>query len=163
MPKRLLPVATVLMLGMCAAATSSAQNADSLTSVRAEDVLVRVRRYTSNDVKSARALADSLVSALPATATVMPEALFAKASIAPSAAEAERDYARIVTDYRFASRVPDALMRLALLESARNNRVSALRHLERLLRDHSDAPVRSRARGSERFGLVASSGAHRGA
>ena len=124
---------------------ATAQNSDSLTSARAEEVLARVRRFTTSDVPAARVLADSLVNALPATATVMPTALFAKASIAPSAAEAERDYARIVNDYRFAPQVPDALMRLALLESARNNRTGALRHLDRLLRDHSDAPVRSRA------------------
>jgi cell division protein FtsN len=96
-------------------------------------------------VNAARVLADSLVTALPNSSFVMPEALFAKASIAPSAAEAERDYSRIVNEFRFSPRVPDALMRLGLLESARNNRVSALRHLERLLRDHNDAPVRSRA------------------
>lgn len=123
----------------------SAQSADSTTTVRATDALARVRRYTTSDVGAARALADSLVTTMPAGATAMPDALFARASIAPSAAEAERDYARIVTDYRFAARVPDALMRLALLESARNNGVMALRHLERLLRDHNDAPVRSRA------------------
>ena len=122
-----------------------AQTADSVISARAEDVLVRVRRYTSSDVPAARVLADSLVNALPSTASAMPAALFAKASIAPSAAEAERGYERIVNDYRFASQVPDALMRLALLENARNNRTGALRHLDRLLRDHSDAPVRSRA------------------
>ncbi len=122
-----------------------AQNADSLTTARAEDVLIRVRRLTANDVAAARALVDSLVVTLPASATVMPEALFAKASIAASAIEAERDYGRIVREYKFSSRVPDALMRLALLESARNNRVMALRHLDQLLRDHSDAPVRSRA------------------
>ena len=122
-----------------------AQNADSVTTARAEDVLARVRRYTSNNVASARTLADSLVAALPSGASILPEALFAKASIAPSAAEAERDYTLIVNEHRFAARVPDALMRLAVLESARNNRVMALRHLERLLRDHSDAPVRSRA------------------
>ncbi len=122
-----------------------AQNADSLTTARAEDVLIRVRRFTTNDVAAARVLVDSLVVTLPAAATVMPEALFAKASIAPSAIEAERDYGRIVKDYRFSGRVPDALMRLALLESARNNRIMALRHLDQLLRNHSDAPVRSRA------------------
>lgn len=122
-----------------------AQAPDSVISARAEEVMVRVRRYTSSDVAAARALADSLVNALPSTASAMPAALFTKASIAPSAAEAERGYERIVNDYRFAAQVPDALMRLALLESARNNRTGALRHLDRLLRDHSDAPVRSRA------------------
>ncbi len=140
--------ALCVVLGVVSAMMPSrlrAQNADSITTARAEDVLARVRRYTSSDVVSARALADSLVAALPRGATILPEALFAKASIAPSAAEAERDYTVIVNDFRFAARVPDALMRLAVLESARNNRVMALRHLERLLRDHSDAPVRSRA------------------
>ncbi len=125
--------------------TAQAQNADSMTTVKAEEVLVRVRRYTSSDIVSARALVDSLVITLPAGAAVMPEALFAKASIAPSAAEAERDYRRIVNEFKFANRVPDALMRLALLESARNNRYGALQHLDRLLRDHGTSPVRSRA------------------
>jgi len=135
----------MLLIALRCATPLSAQNVDSLQTARAEDVLGRVRRYTSGDVQAARALADSLVRGLPADASAMPEALFAKASIAASAAEAERDYARIVTEYRFAARVPDALMRLAILESARNNRGGALRHLDRLMRDHGDSPVRSRA------------------
>jgi len=122
-----------------------AQSADSLLTIRSTDVLTRVRRYTTSDVGTARAIADSLVRALPADASAMPEALFAKASIASSAADAETDYSRIVNEYRFSMRVPDALMRLALLEGARNNRTGALRHLDRLLRDHSESAVRSRA------------------
>ena len=133
-----------LVLGMPLVALH-AQSADSLTNARADDVLARVRRYTSSDVSAARTLADSLVTSLPAGSASLPAALFAKASIAPSAAEAERDYSRIVNEFRFAPQVPDALMRLALLESARNNRAGALKSLDRLLRDHSDAAVRSRA------------------
>ena len=139
------PVCAILLCTLPIAAPVYAQSRDSLLSVRVEEVLVRVRRYTSSDVAQARALADSLVSALPADASALPEALFAKASIAASASDAERDYARIVDQHHFAPRVPDALMRLALLESARNNRVGALRRLDQLLRDHGDAPVRSRA------------------
>ena len=135
----------LLVVTLCPTAVTYAQNADAAHTARAEDVLARVRRYTSGDVQAARALADSLVGALPADATVMPEALFAKASIAASAADAARDYSRIVTDYRFAARVSDALMRLAILESARNNRPGALGHLDRLLRDHGESVVRSRA------------------
>jgi SPOR domain len=122
-----------------------AQNADSMMTARAEEALVRMRRYSASDMGAARMLADSLVSALPINATIFAEVLFAKAAIAPSAFAAERDYKRIVNEFRFAPRVPDALMRLALLESARNNRSGALRYLDRLLRDHSDAPMRSRA------------------
>lgn len=131
--------------GAMLAAPLAAQGADSVVSARAADALARVRRLTSSDVGGARSVADSLVNALPAESSAMPEALFARASIAASAAEAERDYTRIVTDFRFAPKVPDALMRLAVLESARNNRAGALKHLDRLLRDHGDSPARSRA------------------
>ena len=123
----------------------AAQSADSLLTMRTNEAFNRIRRVTSSDVAMARTIADSLVRALPNDATVMPEALFARASIAPSAADAERDYSRVVNEYRFAPRVPDALMRLALLEGARSNQAGALRHLDRLLRDHSDSPMRSRA------------------
>jgi hypothetical protein len=134
-----------LTLALLPATASQAQHPDSVLTLRAAEVLVRIRRATSSDVIVARSLADSLVRALPANATIMPEALFAKASIAASAADAETDYSRITNDYRFSPRVPDALMRLALLEGARNNRTGALRHLDRLLRDHSESAVRSRA------------------
>jgi hypothetical protein len=139
------PVVLALGLALAPLPALQAQGADAQLTARAEEVLARVRRLTTGDVAQARTVADSLVRALPADAAVMPEALFAKASIAPSASDAETDYARIVNEYRFASRVPDALMRLALLESARNNRAGALRHLDRLLRDHSESAVRSRA------------------
>jgi hypothetical protein len=138
-------VVRALLLAALPVVCVHGQNADAQTTARAEDVMIRIRRMTSADVSGARQLADSLVSALPAGASVLPEALFSKASIAASAADAERDYTRIVDEHRFAPRVPDALMRLALLENARNNRTGALRHLDRLLRDHGDAPVRSRA------------------
>jgi DedD protein len=134
-----------LLLCIATSRLGAQQPTDSVTTMRAEDVLTRVRRYATIDVALARTLADSLVRALPADATVIPQALFARASIAASAADAERDYGRIVNEYRFSSRVPDALMRLAVLESARNNRAAALRHLDRLLREHGDAPARSRA------------------
>jgi cell division protein FtsN len=144
---RTIVIAMLGVVTVCSAPRVAAQtqNVDSIMVVRADDALARIRRYASTDVVVARTLADSLVTALPASSRLLPDALFAKASIAASAAEAERDYTRIVTEHRFAARVPDALMRLALLESARNNRTSALRHLDRLLRDHADSPARARA------------------
>ncbi len=123
----------------------SQPSADSMMQARGEDVLTRVRRYTTSDIRAARMLADSLVTALPPASPLVPEALFSRASIAANAADAERDYSRIITDHRFAARVPDALMRLAVLENARNDRAAALRHLDRLLRDHGDSPARARA------------------
>ena len=145
MHKRAFAFAACAVIVSIPATRAAAQNFDSVQTIRVEEVLVRVRRLTSSDVAAARAVVDSLVVTMPPGAAAMPEALFAKASIAPSAIEAERDYTRIVNDHKFSPRVPDALMRLALLESARNNRYGALKHLERLLKDYSDAPVRARA------------------
>ena len=145
MHKRAFAFAACAVIVSITATRAAAQNFDSAQTIRVEEVLVRVRRLTSSDVAAARAVVDSLVVTMPPGAAAMPEALFAKASIAPSAIEAERDYTRIVNDHKFSPRVPDALMRLALLESARNNRYGALKHLERLLKDYSDAPVRARA------------------
>ncbi len=145
MHKRAFAFAACAVIAGIPVTRAAAQNFDSVQTIRVEEVLVRVRRLTSSDVAAARAVVDSLVVTMPPGAAAMPEALFAKASIAPSAIEAERDYSRIVNDHKFSPRVPDALMRLALLESARNNRYGALKHLERLLKDYSDAPVRARA------------------
>jgi cell division protein FtsN len=145
MTRSLMRSLMLLAFGGLTVATLQAQNADSMTTARVEESLVRMRRLSANDIGVARMLADSLVASVPLNATVFAELLFAKASIAPSAGAAQRDYLRIVNEYRFSTRVPDALMRLAVLENARNNRAGSLRHLDRLLRDHSDAPVRSRA------------------
>ncbi|MBC7841481.1 MAG: hypothetical protein H7099_04185, partial [Gemmatimonadaceae bacterium] len=145
MLERVRVLAVLAIVAGVATLPAAAQNADSVHTQRVEEVLSRVRRLTSSDVAAARAVVDSLVVTMPPGASAMPEALFAKASIAPSAIEAERDYSRIVNEHKFSPRVPDALMRLALLESARNNRYGALKHLERLLKEYSDAPVRSRA------------------
>ncbi|MCU0627690.1 MAG: SPOR domain-containing protein [Gemmatimonadaceae bacterium] len=105
-----------------------------------EQALQRVKRLTTANVVGARALADSLVRAL-----AQAEALFARASIAANAAEAEADYERVARFHPLSPRVPDALMRLAVLESSRSDRAGALRHLDRLLREHGDSPPRARA------------------
>ena len=122
-----------------------AQGQPADTTDRVSGVLARVRRMTTGDVAGARGVVDSLVRALPDGEPMLAEALFARASIAASAAEAEQDYGRLVRLHPLSSRVPDALMRLAVLESARNDRASALRHLDRLLREHGDSPPRARA------------------
>lgn len=122
-----------------------AQDARNEQVERMEAALVRVRRMTTSDVAGARVLADSLVRALPDAEPAQAEALFARASVAGSAAEAEQDYERLVLAHPLSGRVPDALMRLAVLESARGDRGGALRHLDRLLREYGDSPPRARA------------------
>lgn len=59
---------------------------------------------------------------------------------------AERDFLRIVVEFRGGSYSDDALFRLAHFEEAEQEYEGAVRHLENLLRDHADSPLTSDAR-----------------
>jgi tetratricopeptide (TPR) repeat protein len=102
-----------------------------------DSALTRISRLVSTgDRQGARHLADSLVGAMPSDARNYPEALYWRAFTAANAAEAERDYLRLAIEYPLAPRSEDALLLLSQLEFARGDRAAALRHLDRLLRDH---------------------------
>jgi hypothetical protein len=73
------------------------------------------------------------------------EAVFWRAVLAGTAADAEMDYRRIVVDYPRSPRVEDALIRLSQLEIARANYDGALRHLNTLITDYPQSPSRARA------------------
>lgn len=79
-----------------------------------------------------RALVDSMYRATAPGSGERAEALFWRATLAPTAADAERDYRAIVVDHATSPRVEDALLRLAQLELARGDRPAALRNLQRL-------------------------------
>lgn len=79
-----------------------------------------------------RALVDSMYRISAPASAERAEALFWRATLAASAADAERDYRAIVVDHATSARVEDALLRLAQLELARGDRDGALRHLQRL-------------------------------
>ncbi|MEO5904940.1 MAG: SPOR domain-containing protein [Gemmatimonadaceae bacterium] len=92
-----------------------------------------------------RALVDSMVAAAVSGSNEYAEAVFWRAVLASTAADAEMDYRRIVVDYAKSPRVEDALIRLAQLEIARANYDGALRHLNLLITDHPESPARGRA------------------
>lgn len=79
-----------------------------------------------------RALVDSMYRISRPASAERAEALFWRATLAATAADAERDYRAIVVDHATSARVEDALLRLAQLELARGDRDGALRHLQRL-------------------------------
>lgn len=79
-----------------------------------------------------RALVDSMYRVSAPASAERAEALFWRATLAATAADAERDYRAIVVDHATSARVEDALLRLAQLELARGDRDGALRHLQRL-------------------------------
>lgn len=83
-----------------------------------------------------RALADSMYRISAPGSGERAEALFWRASLAATAADAERDYRAIVVDHSTSPRVEDALLRLAQLELARGDRDGALLHLQRLATEY---------------------------
>src|SRR5688572_24684292 len=92
-----------------------------------------------------RALIDSMVAAAAPGSNEYAEAVYWRAVLSTTAAEAEMDYRRIVVDFPMSPRVEDALIRLAQLEMARANYDGALRHLNRLVAEHPQSPSRARA------------------
>ena len=94
---------------------------------------------------SARALVGArLDSAAPGSAEYV-DALYWRAVVAATAADAERDLRTIVVTYPASARAADALMRLAQLELARGDRDQAVAHLQRIVVEHPESPNRGRA------------------
>src|SRR5438270_1054887 len=111
-----------------------------------DPVFARAQALVSDGNGAAgRALIDSVIRATPPIAPLYPQALFWRASLAASAADAESDYKHIVVDYPLAPQAADALLRLAQLELARGDRDGALAHLQRIPRDYPHSKSLARA------------------
>jgi cell division protein FtsN len=131
-----------IVLFCCTASMAMAQAAVKPT----DPVFVRAQAMVSDGNGAAgRALIDSVIAATPTVAPLYPQALFWRASLAASAADAESDYKHIVVDYPLAPQAADALLRLAQLELARGDRDGALAHLQRIPRDYPRSKSLARA------------------
>jgi len=133
---------------LLASRPAAAQTADSTakaTAVPNDSLYLRARKLVLDGNGGAgRALVDSAVTATTGT----PEyatALYWRAALATTAADAERDYRRIIVEYPFSTHSGDALLALAQLEMARGDRDPAIDHLQRFLLQHPNDPERVRA------------------
>jgi cell division septation protein DedD len=137
----------LLVLFMPVAAAVAAQS--SATSPSANDSLFRrARRLVSEGNGAAgRALVDTLLSREQEGRAGYGDALYWRGALAETAADAERDYRRVIVEYPLSAYVDDALLAMAELEQARGDRAGALQHLQRFVREH---PV-STARGTAAF------------
>ena len=116
------------------------------TARSAEAAFARAQELASDGNPAAgRALIDSIIKTTAPASPVYPQALFWRATLATSAAEAESDYRHIVVDYPLAPHAEDALLRLAQLELARGDRDDALLHLQRIARDYPRSKSLARA------------------
>ncbi|HEY9516741.1 MAG TPA: tetratricopeptide repeat protein, partial [Gemmatimonadaceae bacterium] len=133
---------------------SSAQQADSEApaggaaneATSAGDVFARAQRLmAAGQEESGRALVQGELNAAPPGSARYVEALYWRAVLAATAADAERDLRTIIIEYPLSQRSDDALMRLAQLEMTRGENDQALEHLDRVVREHPHSASRPRA------------------
>lgn len=121
------------------------------SSVRADstggDTIFRAaqRLAAQGQSDSARALVGLRLNTASPGSMDYVDALYWRAVLAATAADAERDLRTIVVTYPASARSADALMRLAQLELARGDRDQAVAHLQRIVIEHPDSPNRGRA------------------
>ena len=129
--------------------SSAAQGADpsAHTPLSATDsVYQHARRLVSEgDGATGRAIVDSMLRVAAEGTPAFGDALFWRGALAETAADAERDYRRVIVEYPLSPYADDALLSLAELEQARGDRVAAYQHLQRFVREHPMGPARARA------------------
>lgn len=104
-----------------------------------DSIYARAQRMVSDgDAASGRALADSMVRAGRRGSPAHAEALFWRATLAPSVSLAEQDYRQLLVEYPLYGRTGDVLLRLAQLELFRGNREAAMVHLRRIQMEHPE-------------------------
>jgi cell division septation protein DedD len=146
------PVRTTVLLFAAVTAlagSSAAQGAapSSGSPLPATDsIFRRARRLVSEgDGAAGRAIVDSMLRAATEGTPAHGNALFWRGALAETAADAERDYRRVIVEYPVSPYADDALLSLAELEQARGDRTSAFQHLQRFVREHPLGPARARA------------------
>lgn len=142
MIRNILMVSTLIAVtGVMSPITSLAQSTAGLNPVyrRAQGMV------NDGNAAAGRALIDSMVGVAGPGTNEYAEAVYWRAVLAATAAEAELDYRRIVVDHPQSARVEDALLRLAQLEMSRASYDGALRHLNRLVLEHPNGASRPRA------------------
>ncbi|MEP6989745.1 MAG: SPOR domain-containing protein [bacterium] len=120
--------------------------ASPLVSPATDSLFRRARRLVSegNGV-AGRALVDSVLKTEAEGTPGYGNALFWRGALSETAAEAERDYRRVIVEYSLSAYADDALLAIAELEQARGDRAGALLHLQRFVREHPASPSRGTA------------------
>ncbi|HTG53942.1 MAG TPA: SPOR domain-containing protein [Gemmatimonadaceae bacterium] len=135
---------TPFLFALSLAASASAQSTD--TAAAPDTVFTRIQQLAANGQgDAARALAQQAVESAPTASQRFVEALYWRAVVAATAADAERDLRTIIVDYPVSPYSTDALMRLAQLEMTRGENDKAMSHLQRVVTEHPDSPDRARA------------------
>lgn len=135
-----------LVVGL--AQPSEAQNASpGRPALPASDSIFRRARQlvSEGDGAAGRAIVDSVLRVSTEGTPAYGDALFWRGALAETAADAERDYRRVIVEYPLSPYADDALLSLAELEQARGDRTAAYQHLQRFVREHPMGSARARA------------------
>jgi tetratricopeptide (TPR) repeat protein len=131
-----------LMLAHIAALAASAQTPPASS---ADSVFNRARLLVAGGNGAAgRVLVDSMLTVAAPGTPEYGEALFWRASLAATSADAETDFRRVIVEYPVSPRAGDALLKLAQIEVARGDRPPAITHLERFLLENPKSTERPR-------------------
>lgn len=123
----------------------SAANAQSDTAARTDSTILRARAL-ANEGRDAdsRKLLDSLLRVNTPDSAIYPEALYWRAALATTAADAERDYRRLLIETPLAARAEDALLGLGNLLQARGDKRGASDQMQRFMLTYANSPARPR-------------------
>jgi hypothetical protein len=139
----LLSIATFASAQVPAPADSALRVAGQAPRPVTDSLFRRARRLVADGNGGAgRALVDSLLRVADPASPAYGDALYWHGALAPTAAEAERDYRRVIVEYPLAYYADDALLAIAELEQARGDRAGALMHLQRFVREHPSSAGR---------------------
>jgi len=111
----------------------------------ADSVFARAKQLANGGNGAAgRVLVDSMLTVAAPGTPAYAEALFWRASLAASGADAETDFRRIISEFPLSPRSGDALLQLAQLETDRGDRAAAITHLQRFLLENPASQDRPR-------------------
>jgi cell division protein FtsN len=146
MTRYLAPLAALLIGASPLAAQATPPLAPAPDSAPSDTLFLRAQRMAAEGQgDAARALVQHEIDTASAGSPRYVDALYWRAVVAATAADAERDLRRIIIEFPLSPRNEDALLRLAQLEMTRGENDQALSHLQRLVIDHPASPSRARA------------------
>lgn len=103
-------------------------------------------RALANEGRDAdsRKLLDSLLRVNTPDSAIYPEALYWRGTLSPTAADAERDYRRLLIEAPLSARAEDALLGLGNLLQARGDKRGASDQMQRFMVTYANSPARPR-------------------
>ena len=130
---------------LIAAPTISVAQSDTTMRTAGDSALARARALVNEGREAdGRKILDSLLRVNAPESAIYPEALYWRGALAGTAADAERDYRRLLIEAPLSARAEDALLQLANLLQARGDRRGASDYLQRFMLTYSNSPARPR-------------------